>query len=73
MESQEKALIEKLAADHPELQALVDEHKAFKAQLEELGHRPYLAPEEDLERKKIQKAKLAVKDKIQRFIDDHQS
>jgi len=72
MELQEKDLIEKLVPEHPELKAMVDEHKAFKAQLEELSHRPYLSPEEDIERKKLQKAKLAVKDKIQRFIDDHQ-
>lgn len=72
MESPEKDLIEQLMPDHPELKALVEEHRAFKAQLEELGRRPYLSPEEDVERKKLQKAKLAVKDKIQRFIDDHQ-
>ncbi len=72
MEPQEKALIDKLAPNHPELAALVSEHQAHKVRLEEMKHRPYLSPEEDLERKKIQKAKLALKDKIQRILDDHQ-
>ena len=40
MESQEKALVAKLTAEYPERKALVEEHKAFKAQLEELNHRP---------------------------------
>ena len=73
MESREKALIEKLSDEFPELKALVTEHQSYKAQLEEMNHRPYLAPEEDLERKKIQKAKLAVKDKIHRFVEEHAS
>ena len=68
---EEKELIEKLIPGNPELKALVDEHKGYKAQLEELSHRPYLSPEEDLERKKLQKAKLAAKDKIHRILDEH--
>lgn len=72
MEAQEKALIEKLALENPELAALVSEHQTLKAQLQELGSRPYLSPEDDLERKKMQKAKLAAKDRIQRILDQHQ-
>ncbi|MDR1920219.1 MAG: DUF465 domain-containing protein [Candidatus Adiutrix sp.] len=69
MEPQEKELIEKLIPEHPELKALVEEHQAFENKLEEMSGRPYLSPEEDLERKKTQKAKLAAKDKIQRILD----
>ena len=68
METHEKDLIEKLALENPELAALVEEHKSFKAQLDEMKNRPYLSPEDDLERKRLQKAKLAVKDKIQSFL-----
>lgn len=64
MEPQEKALIDKLVPENPELKALVEEHQTFEAKLEDMNHRPYLSPEDDLERKKLQKAKLAVKDKI---------
>ena len=73
MDTREKALIEKLSNEFPELKALVTEHQSYEAQLDEMNHRPYLSPEEDLERKKIQKAKLAAKDKIQRFLDEHHS
>ncbi|MDR0881425.1 MAG: YdcH family protein [Candidatus Adiutrix sp.] len=71
MELQEKALINKLIPNNPELAALVDEHQAFENQLDEMNHRAYLSPEDDLERKKIQKAKLAVKDRIQRILDEN--
>ena len=72
METQEKTLLDKLVPDHPELKALVDDHQSYEAKLEEMNRRPYLSPEDDLERKKIQKAKLAAKDKIQRYLDEHQ-
>lgn len=72
MESQEKALIDKLVPENPELAALVAEHQTLKSQLQEMSGRPYLSPEDDLERKKMQKAKLAAKDKIQRILDQHQ-
>ena len=72
MEPHEKDLLRRLASADPELSALVEQHQAFERQLEEMNKRPYLPPEEDLERKKIQKAKLAVKDKIQDFLDRRQ-
>lgn len=73
METHEKALIERLVSENPELAALVEEHKSFKAQLEEMNRRPYLSTEDDLERKKLQKAKLAVKDKIQGILVAHEA
>ncbi len=73
MEAYELELIAKLVVDNPQLAALVEEHKSFKAKLEEMNRRPYLSPEDDLERKKMQKAKLAVKDKIQEILAAHQS
>jgi len=73
MDAREKNLIEKLSQEYPELRDMVSEHQAFESQLDEMNRRPYLSPEDDLERKKIQKAKLAVKDKIQNFLDSHQA
>ena len=72
MEDREKALIAKLAEETPELKALVEEHQALKIRLEEMNKRPYLSPEDDLERKKAQKAKLAAKDKIHAFLAEQQ-
>lgn len=73
MESRDKELLARLAAANPELAALMSEHQSFESRLEEMNRRPYLSPEEDLERKKIQKAKLAVKDRMQEFLDSHQA
>ena len=72
METPEKALIEKLAQEYPELAAMVSEHKEMKAKLEDMNRRPYLSPEDDLERKKLQKEKLALKDRIHTFVEEHQ-
>lgn len=73
MDSQEKALLDQLMPANPELKSLVEEHKAFETQLDDMNHRPYLSPEDDLERKKLQKAKLAVKDKIHSILIAHQA
>jgi len=73
MEAHEKNLLARLASDNPELAEMVSRHQSFERQLEEMNHRHYLSPEDDLERKKIQKAKLAVKDRIQAFLERHQS
>jgi len=73
MEAQEKDLLARLASENPELAEMLARHQSFESQLEEMNHRPYLSSEEDLERKKIQKAKLAVKDKIQAFLERHRN
>jgi uncharacterized protein YdcH (DUF465 family) len=73
MEANEKDLLARLASENPELAEMVAQHQSFESQLDEMNHRHYLAPEEDLERKKIQKAKLAVKDKIQAFLERHRN
>ena len=72
METHEKTLLAKLTSENQELAEMVTQHQNFESQLEEMNHRHYLSPEEDLERKKIQKAKLAVKDKIQSFLERYQ-
>jgi len=72
MEAHEKDLLARLASKNPELAEMVARHQSLESRLEEMNRRHYLSPEDDLERKKIQKSKLAVKDKIQAFLDRHQ-
>lgn len=47
-----------------EYQRLDREHRELKARLSELNSRLYLSPEEEVERKTIQKLKLAKKDRL---------
>lgn len=43
-------------------------HRELKARLSELNTRLYLNPEEQVERKRLQKLKLATKDQIARLL-----
>jgi uncharacterized protein YdcH (DUF465 family) len=71
METQDEALISRLVDNVPELKELVESHRKYESILAEMSSRPYLSPEEDLERKRLQKAKLAGKDKIERILAKH--
>lgn len=48
----------------PEVERLRREHRELKARLSELNSRLYLSSDEEVERKKIQKLKLATKDRL---------
>jgi hypothetical protein len=56
-----------LIASDPEFKALV-EHAADE-KLKDLDRKVYLLPDEEVERKRLQKLKLARKDKIARILN----
>ena len=64
MEQREEALIRQHADHDQELKALYEEHQQFKRRLESFRDKPYLTTEEELEKKRIQKLKLAQKDRM---------
>jgi uncharacterized protein YdcH (DUF465 family) len=67
-----QSLDEKMAgliARDPEFKALVDEHRQFDEKLKELDRKVYLLPDEEVERKRLQKLKLARKDKIAQILN----
>ena len=68
MEESDKKLIEKVIGQDKELERYVKEHISFEKKLDEYTKRPYLTPEEELERKKIQKLKLAGRDKLEEIL-----
>lgn len=68
MEEGDKKLIEKLIGQNEELKKYVAEHISFEKKLDEYSKRPYLTSEEDLKRKKIQKLKLAGRDKLEEIL-----
>ena len=73
MEPADETLISRLIDQNPELRQLVNDHQDFERRLEEMNRRPYLSTEEDIERKRLQKAKLAGKDKIERILAPHRA
>ncbi|MBE0603865.1 MAG: YdcH family protein [Deltaproteobacteria bacterium] len=58
-----------LIANDPDFKALVEEHRLLDEKLKELDRKVYLLPEEELERKRLQKLKLARKDKIAQILN----
>ena len=73
MDAQDEALIaEKVDAD-PVLRSLVDSHRDFKRQLDEIYKRPHLSAEEDFELKRLKKEKLAVKGKIEYILSQYRA
>jgi hypothetical protein len=73
MDSQDEALISKLIDKDPELKALVESHRDFERQLDEMYRRPHLTTDEDLELKRLKKAKLAGKEKIELILAQHRA
>ena len=53
----------------PEFKALVEEHRFLDDKLKELDKKVYLIPDEEIERKRLQKLKLARKDKIAQILN----
>jgi hypothetical protein len=71
MEERDEKLIARLVKDNKILRECVQRHKEYERQLEEYNKRIHLATEESMERKKIQKLKLAVRDKIERILAEY--
>jgi uncharacterized protein YdcH (DUF465 family) len=64
MENDPRTQIESLARVNEELRGLWEEHQSLERQLATLETRAYLTPEEQVERSRIKKRKLATKDRI---------
>jgi hypothetical protein len=73
MERREEELIQQLLAHDNELKVLYLEHQELKHQLETFRNKLYLTPEEELEKKRIQKLKLASKDRLMEILHRHRS
>ncbi|OPX20219.1 MAG: DUF465 domain-containing protein [Desulfobacca sp. 4484_104] len=68
MEKRDEQLIAQWIDHDDELKKLMIEHLEFERQLEDLNRRLYLTPEETVNRKKIQKLKLAGRDRIEQLL-----
>lgn len=68
VEVNEEALVARLRTENEEFQKWEQEHRKLEDNLVTFEAHRYLSPEEELERKRIQKLKLAAKDRMMDII-----
>lgn len=73
MEKKDEELIHQLMGQDEELRQYYEEHVELEKQLAELNRRLYLSAEQELERKQLQKRKLAGKDHIMEILARYRS
>ena len=73
MESADMELIRSLVDQDQELAGLWAEHLELEKTLDEMNQRIYLSSEEQMERKQLQKRKLAGRDRIEQILAAHRS
>ncbi|MDB5107203.1 MAG: hypothetical protein JWM69_144 [Candidatus Binatus sp.] len=72
MERREEELIRQHVAHDEELRSLFTEHQELKRKLEVFRHKHFLTTEEEIEEKRIQKLKLASKDRMMAILGRYQ-
>ena len=68
VEVSEEVLREKLRVENPEFQKWEQEHRKLEDTLMSFESHRYLTPEEEMERKRLQKLKLAAKDRMMEIL-----
>jgi len=71
MEKWDGELIARLLPHNEELRRYIEDHRRYEEQLEKFNQRPYLTNEEEVEKKRIQKLKLAGRDMIEAILAKH--
>ena len=64
----ENVTVKTLLEEDPMFQKLYEEHGKYERQLEELDSNHYLTPEQEIQRRTIQKLKLSGKDRMSLMI-----
>ena len=73
MEEKDEALIRSLLEREPELRRYYEEHVDLERQLGVFQQKLYLTPDEEMEKKRLQKLKLAGKDRIMEILSRYRS
>ncbi len=71
MDKHDIELIETLLSENQELATLWREHQQLDLQLDGMGQRSYLSPQDEQELKKLKKVKLVGRDRIEAILADH--
>ena len=73
MEKRDEELVIRLLAEpgNEELRRLMGEHRDYETRLDEFNKRVYLSDQEQVERKRLQKLKLAGRDRIEQILAEY--
>jgi N-dimethylarginine dimethylaminohydrolase len=71
MEKNEKELIAQYIDQDEELKKYVEQHAKYEEILEDLNSKVYLTPDEEIEKKTLQKKKLLGKEKIYEILSKY--
>ncbi|PIP72532.1 MAG: DUF465 domain-containing protein [Nitrospinae bacterium CG22_combo_CG10-13_8_21_14_all_47_10] len=66
------ALLEKVKKENSEFRELYEEHTNLKLRVEELNKMKLITPEQEVEKKKHQKQKLSIKDRMEKILSVYQ-
>ncbi len=64
----DQSLLQNLIENNPRFRMLYEEHVLFEKQLSEFDKKPYLSPQEEMDKNKIKKMKLVGKDEMERIL-----
>ena len=73
MEKRDYELIQKYISTDAELKRRMDEHEEYEKKLQDFNRRIYLTPDEELEKKRLQKLKLAGRDRIEAILSKYRT
>jgi uncharacterized protein YdcH (DUF465 family) len=73
MEKRDLELVQKYISSDPELKRHMEDHEEYERKLADWNRRLYLTPEEEVEKKRIQKLKLAGRDRIEAILAKYRS
>lgn len=73
MDPADMVLIEGHLEENAQLKSLWDEHLDFERQLEKIDRKPFLNPEEKVEKKRLQIAKLTGKTRIEGILTKYRA
>jgi uncharacterized protein YdcH (DUF465 family) len=67
----DEEIIQQLITQNSEARKLWEEHQNYEKLLSEFNNKPVLTAEEEMEKKRIQKLKLAGKDRLYKIIQEY--
>ena len=66
-------LLEKVQKENEEFRGLYQEHTTLKQKVEEFNKMKIITPQQEIEKKKHQKQKLSLKDRMEEILSEYQS